>query len=57
MYLDPKNDYLINNANKRIGLTDTEKIHKVSEQNNIKIFILTKNELEWNIVAKKIGLI
>ena len=57
VYLDPKNDYLINNVNKRIGLTDTEKIHKVSEQNNIKIFILTKNELEWNIVAKKIGLI
>lgn len=47
VYLDPKNDFLINHANKRFGITDVEKISKVSEQNNVKIVILDKNNLNW----------
>lgn len=47
VYLDPKNDFLINNATKRFGITDVEKISKVSEQNNVKIVILDKNNLNW----------
>lgn len=47
VYLDPKNDFLINHATKRFGITDAEKISKVSEQNNVKIVILDKNNLNW----------
>lgn len=47
VYLDPKNDYLIEK--------DREKIQKVSAQNKIKIFVLSKNELEWEEISKLIG--
>ena len=47
VYLDPKNDFLINNATERFGITDVEKIKKVSEQNDVKIVILDKNNLNW----------
>ena len=47
IYLDPKNDYLIKK--------DTNKINLVKLQNNIKILILTKNELTWNIIKNKIS--
>lgn len=47
VYLDPKNDFLINCATKRFCITDVEKISKVSEQNNVKIVILDKNNLNW----------
>ena len=47
VYLDPKNDFLINHATERFGITDAEKISKVSEQNNVKIVILDKNNLNW----------
>jgi uncharacterized protein YbaR (Trm112 family) len=46
IYLDPKNDYLINK--------DSEKIKLVEEQNKINIIILNKNELNWNIIQEKI---
>jgi hypothetical protein len=54
VYLDPKNDYLINNVNPRFGITDIEKIKKVELQNNIKVFILNKDELTWDIIKEKI---
>lgn len=50
IYLDPKNDYLINNINKVLGYTDSEKIKMVSDQNNIKIFILDKDHLNWESI-------
>jgi len=50
VYLDPKNDFLIENVNPRLGFTDTEKIKLVAQQNNIKIIILNKHQLEWNII-------
>ena len=43
VYLDPKNDYLINK--------DADKISRVQSQNNIKIIILNKNQLHWSIIA------
>lgn len=52
VYLDPKNDYLIENKSARFGITDVEKIKKVSEQNNIKILILDKNNLNWENIKK-----
>jgi len=42
VYLDPKNNYLIR--------TDIEKIKLCSEQNNVKIIVLSKDQLYWNII-------
>ena len=50
IYLDPKNDFLIKNVNPAFGITDHDKIKKVMIQNNVKIFILDKDQLSWNSV-------
>lgn len=55
IYLDPKNDYLINNINPFYGIFDSERISIVSEQNNVKIIILRKNECCWEEIKKKIA--
>lgn len=55
VYLDPKNDFLINNINPSLGFTDQEKIKFVEEQNNISIFILNKNQLSWKQIKLLIG--
>lgn len=47
VYLDPKNDFLINNPNPRYGIKDSDKIRLVEEQNNVRILILDKNNLDW----------
>lgn len=46
VYLDPKNDYLIE--------VDSEKIKECSRQNNIKVLVLDKEELKWNKIADKV---
>lgn len=55
IYLDPKNDFLINNINPRLGFKDIDKIKWVMKQNNIKVFILNKDELNWNSIFSKIS--
>lgn len=50
VYLDPKNDFLINNVNPAMGFTDSEKIKLVCEQNNITVHILNKSQLSWDYV-------
>lgn len=55
VYLDPKNDFLIENINPNLGFSDKEKIKLVCEQNNIKVFILNKNQLNWNIIKELIA--
>ena len=50
IYLDPKNDFLINNINPRLGYKDSDKIKWVCEQNNIKVFILNKDQLTWKYI-------
>lgn len=52
IYLDPKNDYLINNKSARFGITDREKISIVEKQNGIKILILDKDHLLWENIKK-----
>lgn len=47
VYLDPKNDYLINHINRTMGYSDIEKINWVMEQNGVRIFVLNKDTLEW----------
>lgn len=54
VYLDPKNDYLINNKSKRFGITDVEKIKLVENQNKIRIIILDKENLTWDSIKEKI---
>lgn len=54
VYLDPKNDYLINNKSKRFGITDVEKIKLVENQNKIRIIILDKQNLTWESIKEKI---
>lgn len=43
IYLDPKNDYLIQK--------DQDKINKVIAEHNVKIFVLDKNQLTWESIC------
>lgn len=54
VYLDPKNDFLINNINPSLGFSDKEKIQLAEEQNNITVLILDKTQLSWETVKKLI---
>ena len=54
VYLDPKNDYLIQNINPVLGYRDTDKISWVMQQNNVRVIILSKTELTWDIILSKI---
>jgi hypothetical protein len=46
VYLDPKNNFL--------QIQDKRKIEIVQQQNNIKVVVLNKNELTWDIIKTKI---
>ena len=50
IFLDPKNEFLINNINPSLGFRDVDKIKLVEEQNQIKVLILNKNQLDWETV-------
>jgi hypothetical protein len=50
IYLDPKNDYLIENVNPNLGFKDCEKIDCVMKQNNVIIHILNKSQLTWEYI-------
>ena len=50
IYLDPKNDFLINNVNSHTGISDLEKIKLVEKYNNVKIFVLNKDQLSWEYI-------
>ena len=56
VYLDPKNDFLIENINPTLGYKDVDKIKWVSEQNNIRVIILTESQLTWEEIKKQIYL-
>lgn len=55
IYLDPKNEYLINSTNKALGFSDKQKIEWVMEQNNVIVIILTKDELDYDSIITKIN--
>jgi hypothetical protein len=52
VYLDPKNDFLLNNINPALGFTDIEKIDLVQKQNGIKVVVLNKSQLCWEEIKK-----
>lgn len=56
VYLDPKNDFLINDANPHFGVKDSEKIMRVMKENNIVVLILNSTELTWDKIRAKINL-
>ncbi len=47
VYLDPKNDFLIEKHKIKIMLAE--------EQNNTKVVVLSKHELDWNTIQNKLG--
>lgn len=51
VYLDPKNDFLIEHVNPTLGYCDVDKIRWVMEQNNVRIIILTKDQLSWDVIS------
>lgn len=52
VYLDPKNDFLINNVNPALGYKDLDKIRWVMEQNNIKVIILSEEQVNNFDISK-----
>lgn len=52
LYLDPKNDFLINSINPSLGYKDIDKIAWVAEQNQITVAVIDKNNLNLNFVNK-----
>lgn len=57
IYLDPKNDFLLNHANPHTGLYDSEKIRRVMEANNVRIILLDKDNLQWSKIKALAGLV
>lgn len=53
VYVDPKNDFLIEKINPKTGICDREKIEIVSKENNVTIIILNKNELNYKSLLNK----
>jgi len=51
IYLDPKNDFLINNINPKLGFKDIDKIKWVQQQNDVQVHILNKTQLSWEYIA------
>lgn len=54
VYLDPKNDFLMNKINPYTKINDLQKIKIVEKQNNIIIIPLSKEQLKWEIIEKLI---
>ena len=54
VYLDPKNDFLIEHENPQFGYKDVDKIKWVEEYNNIKVIVLNKEQLSWSIIKELI---
>lgn len=52
VYLDPKNDFLINNVNPRLGFSDIEKIKLVEKYNQVRIIVLSKDQLNWSAISE-----
>ena len=50
IYLDPKNDFLAECVNPYFGMSDKDKIQQVALQNNVRIYILNKDQLAWSFI-------
>lgn len=54
IYLDPKNDYLIEHGQLGFDYSDKQKIDWVCNQNGIRVLILDKDNLTWEKIRLKI---
>ena len=54
IYVDPKNDFLIEHENPQFGYKDVDKIKWVEEYNNIKVIVLNKEQLSWSVIKQLI---
>ena len=54
IYLEPKNDYLINNINPKLGYRDIDKIKWAEDYNKIKVLLLNKDQLTWEVINQLI---
>lgn len=54
IYLDPKNDFLIESVNPGTGYNDVDKIRTVEKQNNIRVLVLDRNHLDWEEIKNLI---
>ena len=50
VYLDPKNDFLINHINPETGYRDLDKILWAEEENSVRIMVLNKKQLNWEFI-------
>ena len=55
VYLDPKNDFLIESINPALGYKDVDKIKWVEDLHNIHVIILDKDHLTWNGIVELIN--
>jgi len=55
VYLDPKNDFLINNINPSMGFSDCDKIKIVEKTHSIRVLILDKNMLTWSKIQEQLS--
>jgi len=51
VYLDPKNDFLINNPNPYHGFKDVDKIKWAEEYNNVRVLVLNRSQLSWESIS------
>lgn len=54
VYLEPKNDFLIENVNPFTGIMDVEKVQLAEIENNIRVIVLNKNQLNWAYISSVI---
>lgn len=52
VYLDPKNDYILNNSHNSQPFSDKEKISLVETQNSIIVIILDSTQLTWKSILQ-----
>ena len=50
VYLDPKNEYILNHNHSGHNYSDREKIKWVEEQNDVRIIVLNETQLNWEVI-------
>ena len=54
VYLDPKNDFLIENVNPALGYKDLDKIKWVEDLHGIRVIVLDEHHLTWDSILELI---
>lgn len=54
VYLDPKNDFLIEHVNPRLGFKDSDKIAHAEKENGIRVLVLNQHQLSWEFIKQQL---